>query len=298
MKSCTENTVLVRLASGEERGVRYVERAGDSTLPAIVLLHGMVAGPETLRVLAEELGCVNRLVLLPTRAVEGLMGEKPHTFAALAQQVRVLCETLGIERPILLGHSHGGALAMELAVAQPEFVRALMLVCPAHPWLLRERRLVAFYNSAVGGMLARLLRYMPSWFLDYGTGRVLGRASRLSAERLAAYRACLREPGAAGASLAMLKTWVADMERLGAALTARPLLHPTLLLWGTKDAVVPLETAPALRGRLLASELVRLSGVGHLPPDEAPAACARAIEDWLRTTDISGREADPSLRSG
>ena len=50
------------------------------------------------------------------------------TVAAFADILAALFAPLKLERPVLMGHSFGGALALELAVRQPEQYRALVLI--------------------------------------------------------------------------------------------------------------------------------------------------------------------------
>jgi pimeloyl-ACP methyl ester carboxylesterase len=42
---------------------------------------------------------------------------------------------LGLERPLLVGHSMGGMIAAEMAAVAPDSVAALVLICPAGLWL-------------------------------------------------------------------------------------------------------------------------------------------------------------------
>jgi pimeloyl-ACP methyl ester carboxylesterase len=48
----------------------------------------------------------------------------------LADDVTEFCRTVGIERPIVVGHSLGGMIAVELAGRRPSLPRALVLVDP------------------------------------------------------------------------------------------------------------------------------------------------------------------------
>jgi len=48
----------------------------------------------------------------------------------LADDVTGFCRTVGIERPIVVGHSLGGMIAVELAGRHPSLPRALVLVDP------------------------------------------------------------------------------------------------------------------------------------------------------------------------
>src|SRR5687768_2937414 len=50
------------------------------------------------------------------------------TLEQTADDVAVLCKTLGIAKPVVLGHSAGGFVALHLALRHPDLARALILV--------------------------------------------------------------------------------------------------------------------------------------------------------------------------
>lgn len=54
--------------------------------------------------------------------------EQRYTMQLLADDVAWMCSQLGIERPVVVGHSLGGLVALELAAGHSEQVRAITLV--------------------------------------------------------------------------------------------------------------------------------------------------------------------------
>lgn len=62
-----------------------------------------------------------------------------YTPDAQARMLHAALETLGVRRPVLLGFSYGGAVALSYALQYPDAVAALVLVSPAtHPWRRSE----------------------------------------------------------------------------------------------------------------------------------------------------------------
>ncbi len=55
----------------------------------------------------------------------------PYTMEAMADVVRELAQTLGVDKPILAGHSMGGQTSLSYAIRYPEELSALVLVSPA-----------------------------------------------------------------------------------------------------------------------------------------------------------------------
>ncbi len=109
----------------------------DNRLPTIVMLHeglGSIAlWKDFPQLLAERTGCA---VLVYSRYGHGnsdrLLEKRPVSFMHHEAQVVLpeLLNALGIERPILLGHSDGGSIALIYAGTFPESPRALILEAP------------------------------------------------------------------------------------------------------------------------------------------------------------------------
>lgn len=55
----------------------------------------------------------------------------PYTMEAMADVVREVKNSLGLERPILVGHSMGGQTSLSYAIRYPEELKALVLTSPA-----------------------------------------------------------------------------------------------------------------------------------------------------------------------
>jgi pimeloyl-ACP methyl ester carboxylesterase len=113
-----------RFATVDGVRIHHVERAGRG--PAVVLIHGL---PGTLH-------DFDRVVrLLPERRTIALdrpgFGHSDGGYHPLDRQVellRALLAQLGVERPVLVGHSYGGTLALAYAARHPDEVSGLVLV--------------------------------------------------------------------------------------------------------------------------------------------------------------------------
>ncbi len=167
---------------------------------------------------------------------------------ALHSISRVLCnmlDILGLELPVLVGHSHGGAVALHLAASEPGRVSGLVLLAPAHPYFRHADQLIAFYLSPLGRAFAHTMPWYPAWMQMMGLRRMAGPQSWDAPERLVPYRENLRTRGTVGFLLRLLRTWQSDMRELRHLLQA-PFRLPTLLIWGDHDRAVPVGTAPDL----------------------------------------------------
>ena len=106
------------------------------------LLHGVMATGEMFDPLVPFLQSGFRM-LIPDLRGHGKSGELPGPYdvPALAADLDPVIAESGFERCAVLGYSHGGAVAQQLAHAKPESVRRMMLACTyaCNVATLRER---------------------------------------------------------------------------------------------------------------------------------------------------------------
>lgn len=257
--------------------------------PSLVLIHGLMGTAATFAPMLEALP-VHRHVVAVDLPGAGASQRDPGFSAALGSVSRTVGEildALGLDRPVVVGHSHGGAVALHLAASQAGRMRSLVLLAPAHPYFRDADQLIRFYLSPLGRIFAHTMPWYPEWVHMIGLRQMAGPESRDTPATLAPYRENLRTRGTIGYLLRLLRTWHADMEELGELLQT-PLRLPTLLVWGDHDGAVPVRTAASLRRHLACSELQVLRGVGHRPAEERPEICAALIEEWCERAFSAG----------
>ncbi len=263
--------------------------------PSLVLLHGLMGTAATFTPLLEALPASLHAVAIDLPGA-GWSDRNPLLSASLSSAsgcVREVLAALGLDRPVLAGHSHGGAVALHLAASEPQAVRSLVLLAPAHPYFRHADQLIRFYLSPLGVIFAHALPWFPRRLQMVGLRRMAGPEGEDSPARLVPYRENLRIRGTVGHLLRLLRTWHTDMRELRLLLEA-PFRLPTLLIWGDHDRAVPVSTAASLQRRLRHSELHVLPGIGHRPAEEKAQLCAALVEDWCRRLPDFGRKASPS----
>jgi pimeloyl-ACP methyl ester carboxylesterase len=241
----------------------------------LVLLHGIVASSFSFRLVSPDLSRDFRL-FLPDLRVAGADA----SLRATATRILQLLDREGIESADLLGSSHGGAVAMELAAMAAHRVRRLILVSPANPFARGYRRVVNFYLSRPGRIFIRLAPFAPIPIWDYAISRMCGETSRLPRRIGMGYRQPLRERGMTAHIRSSLKTFIAEIEALREKLSELRKI-PTLLIWGDRDPVVELDSGLQLQ-QALGAELVVMRGIGHLPYEESPEEFSRIVLEYLR----------------
>ncbi|MEP2642734.1 alpha/beta hydrolase [Roseobacter sp.] len=197
-----------------------------------------------------------------------------------AQMLQIATDVLGVNNPIVLGHSFGGAVALGWALSRPDDTAALVLVAGAsQPWpggLDLQYRLM---DTTLGNLLIPPLvaAFTPHTVLHTAVKRVFapeitpaGYLDHIGTD-LALRRSTFR---ANAQQVNGLRPHVVDMSALYQTLSL-----PVEILHGTADVIVPLEihSAPLAR-QIPGAALTVLDGVGHMPHQTAPEAVAAAID--------------------
>lgn len=267
-------------------GIRlsFLERGKASkSSQSLVLVHGLMGCAEIFVPLLQSLGGDDLHVIAIDLPGAGQSERREDIDASLcrtAKLVERMLEMLQIRRPVLLGHSHGGAVAMRLATRDPDALRALILLSPAHPYFTGSDPLIGFYLSLPGRIFAYTMPWFPQWLQMMGLRSMAGKRKKDTRDDLRPYRENLRRAGTVSHLLNLLRTWDKDMSDLRYALR-QPLDIPTLILWGDCDRAVPLHSAEDLRQHLHHCELIALAGIGHRPAEEDPQLVGRLIRSWI-----------------
>jgi pimeloyl-ACP methyl ester carboxylesterase len=187
---------------------------------------------------------------------------------------------LGVTRPVVLGHSYGGAVALAWALDAPEKPAALVLVAGASmPWEGGIWWFHQFAGSAAGG-----LTIVPLTAAFVGSDMVDNAAAGIFApDRVpAGYNAHI------GGNLTLRRVTLqansAQIARLKPFIVAMSARYPELalpveIIHGDADVTVPLAVHGLPLSRVLPdAHLTILPGVGHMPHHAREADVIAAVD--------------------
>jgi len=197
-------------------------------------------------------------------------------------------------RPVLVGTSMGGRVALEVALRRPRTLRKLVLVnalgvARPNPHPFYPLVLVPRVGELVLGLMREGLHRLPPATIRQYAGRYLGMAGDVERLLDATFIAAMREIHAAeGYPNAYLSTVRAlatrDAYQVDALLDRLAATRlPVLLIWGEGDRLLPLARAREALRRLPGARLEVIRGAGHAPQSERPDEFNRALEDFLAT---------------
>ena len=182
-----------------------------------------------------------------------------------------LLRALGLEGPIdVVGHSFGAFLAEEIAAFYPSRVRRLALISALGLWLEEAPQPDLF--GLTPGTLARTI------FADVESPAARRMFTPPADREEARLWNRTRRRGLIGAA-----KYLWPLPDKGFRRRAYRVSAPTLLLWGSEDAVVPPGPyVDAYRALLPDATAEVLPGAGHMLVEEQPAEAARAVLSHLR----------------
>jgi poly(3-hydroxyalkanoate) depolymerase len=254
------------------RTLRVSVRAGDGSLPPLLLMNGIGASLEVLQPFVDALDPRREVIRFDVPGVGGSPRPVlPYTMLTFSPVVAGLLTELGHRDAVdVLGFSWGGGLAQQFAVQHRSRCRRLVLAAtgmgslmvPAHPRVLsrmltpRRHRDPGYARQIAGEIYGGTMRDHPEW-----AARALHTQSRLGPRRGYYYQLAA---GTGWTSLPLL----------------RLIRQPTLVLAGDDDPIIP-EVNPRLMARLIPDAELHLYRGGHLALITEAHELAPVVEGFL-----------------
>jgi pimeloyl-ACP methyl ester carboxylesterase len=284
------------------RDLAYVD-AGEG--PPLLFVHGIGGDWQTWEPVLAPLAARHRVIAVDLPGHGGsAKGAGDYSLGGMANVLRDLMGALDVERATLVGHSLGGGIAMQFAYQYPERCERLVLVSSGGlgPDVGLLLRLATLPGSEV---FLSLTAPAARSVIDCAAGA--GRFLRIKPAADAAFYgrafAALAEPETRAAFLGTLRGVVGTRGQL---VDARDRLYlaesmPTLIVWGERDAVIPVDHAHAAHEAMPGSRLEVFDDAGHVPQLDDPQRFVATVEAFVAETEpsaISDERWVALLRSG
>ena len=254
-----------------------VELAGRG--PDLLLVHGLSANRREWESVAPELARRFRLVL-PDLAGRGESPAGPDMRFGLeeeADRLTALYDELALQRPLVVGHSQGAALAV--ALADRRDCRGLLLINPISPFTHRPAALEALRLRAVRRLAVPLVRHYRHSLTRYIlTRRVYADPRSVTEATVRKYAGSLEAQENIEAVLRVVADWrPSELAAYDARRT-----EPLLLVTGRSDRRAPPSDVRRWAARL-GGDCVVLEDCAHGVPEEAPGRVVQMVLELDRT---------------
>jgi pimeloyl-ACP methyl ester carboxylesterase len=293
VREVTAPSLQFRTIHGYRRAFRI---AGEG--PAILLIHGIGDNSTTWEGVHAQLA--QRFTVIAPDLLGHGKSDKPradYSVAAYANGMRDLLSVLDIERVTIVGHSLGGGVAMQFAYQFPQLVERLILVGAGG--VTKDVNFVLRLASLPMGSEAIALLRLPLVLPAVQVaGKIVGKTLGTTAlgHDLPNMLRVLNDLPEPTASAAFSRTLRAVVDWRGQIVTMLDRCYlteaiPVQIIWGTRDAVVPVRHATMAHAAMPGSRLEIFEGSGHFPFHDDPARFIDVVQRFIDSTQPA--EYDP-----
>lgn len=279
-KYANEASQFIALPDG---AVAHVRDQGNKAGPALVLIHGSNASLHTWEPWVQNLGTTYHVITMdmPGHGLTGAVPNDDYSRTGMVNFVHEVTQKLDLKRYAIGGNSMGGGVAAQYAETFPDEVAALVLVdaagIPRKPQ--PDGKIPLAFRLAQMPVLNKILLYVtPRSMVAEGLHKVFVDQSKVTDEMVTRYYDLTLYDGnrrATGIRFRLPPDDGAVAEQLGA------IKAPTLILWGDKDGLIPVEYAGEFAKRIPGSKVVIYPNVGHIPMEEVPEKSAADVAGFL-----------------
>jgi pimeloyl-ACP methyl ester carboxylesterase len=248
----------------------------------IVLLHGTSASLHTWEGWARGLREQRRVIRfdLPGFGLTGPNRQDDYSTAADVIFVRAVMDKLGVQHFVLAGNSLGGQIAWSAAAAMPDRVTGLILVdasgYPPESITPKPQIPIGFRIAATPGLRLLVQNTLPRGLVERSLRDVYGDPSKVTPELVDLYSAITRREGNRKALARRIEQgYTGDVAQL------KGITAPTLILWGGKDRLLPVELGQRFARDIPGARLVVFDDLGHVPQEEDPVRTLAEVRRFL-----------------
>ena len=230
-------------------GVRVRHRVAGEGDP-LVLVHGLSGSTRWWTPVLPALAARRAVHRVDLPGFGALRGGRRFVLSEASAWLAAWMDAAGLERPALVGHSMGGAIALRLAAAHPDRLERLAVIAPAG--IATGRSLLGYavpLAVTLRGARPRFLAVLATDALRAGPRTLARAAHEIRSEDVRT-----------------------ELARVSV---------PTLVLVGERDTLVPPAVAELVRESLPAARVIVLEGAGHVPMFDRPDAVAAALLEFI-----------------
>jgi pimeloyl-ACP methyl ester carboxylesterase len=258
MTNYTDETAPTQFV--EANGIRYAYRrfgtAGTVPLLFLGYFNSNMDGWDPA--VTNDLAADHEVILFDNAGVGASGGKTPYTVVEMTHHCVAFCRALGLKAIHVVGFSLGGMIAQQVALDHPHLVQRLILLGTGP----RGGEGMTFTELSAEEQADPVAFLLGAFFSPSEASQAAGReyVKRLESRKADRDRPVSR--ASAVAQLAAIREW-GTIPPTGRYATLKDITHPTLIVHGNKDIVVPPINAFILAEHLPNAQLVMYSDSSH-----------------------------------
>lgn len=291
-------SAIVRHANSNEgkfiemnnKKVHYIEK-GEG--PTLLLIHGLSGAAQNFSYKMIELLANDYHVIAIDRPGSGFSQRDYEANAELSEQAKFVAQfinRLNLEKPIVVGHSLGGAVSLQLALDFPDLVKGLALIAPLTQMQSEDEIPAVFSDMAIR---SNYLRQIYARTLATPKGLVLGLKTMndIFKPEKAPFDFVTKGGGLVALDHVSFYNSSSDLAGLEFSLNKlvnryKELKTPLAILYGKEDAILN----PNIHGEKMVQEVphatLQYTTGGHMLIATQPELCKKFIDDFYHKTTI------------
>ncbi len=286
-KDIPVNTLIKKYCNKESRfiplmgmQVHYRDEGNSLDSIPIVFIHGTASSLFTWDSVTSILKDRKRIIRfdLPAFALTGPNPEKEYTIDYYCKFLDSFLLRLNIHQCILIGNSLGGNIAWQYTLLHPEKVTKMVLVDAAGILPSVQPKGAIGFKIAQMPILRNIVKYItPKALVIKSLHQAYGDQSKVKNWQENRYFDLLIREGNREALIDRFKNNLYKDETAN----IMQIKTPTLIIWGDKDQLIPVENAYKFNKAITNSELEIVKGVGHVPMEESPTLFAQRVSLFI-----------------
>ena len=252
----------------------------------VFLLHGSFASLHTWHAWEKELSQHYHTISLdfPGHGLTGPSASARYSTDDYEKLVFEIADQLNIDSFYVAGNSMGGLVAWKMALHNPGRVKKLILVDAAGFWKIStdsvskaQSRPFIFKLLQNDWVANAVVKITPKFLFRYNLKQVYGDPAKVKEEDVDRFYDLMMRAGNRLATTQRLRQPGKNLQD-----SIRSIKVPTLIMWGEKDAWIPVINAYQFKDAISNSKLLIFDGAGHVPMEEIPEQSVREALSFLQ----------------
>ena len=276
-----QQSILDKYAGGESKfididGLR-VHYRDEGTGPVLLCLHGVQSSLHTWDGWVNIMKNKYRIIRIDLPGW-GFTGASNFGYKADKTTIflKKFLDAKGIKKIYLAGNSYGGFVSWNFAKNYPDVVEKLILI-DAAGYPIKSPLIVTLLSTPVIRDISAMIT--PKFVVAHFVKDVYGDKSKVTQETIDRYYSLMMYDGNRKESVTFMLEAKKQLEKEPVGVNT--IKAPTLIMWGRKDAWIPLDVMERFKKDMPHARAIVYDGAGHVPMEEIPEITAKDADDFL-----------------